>query len=133
MTEQDKTVSTSSLQQQGRTFPPPAEAVGRAYINAEQYQSMYERSIKESDKFWLEQSETLEWFKKPTEARKFTWDTAARRIEHTWFKDGQLNVSVNCLDRHVNAGMGDKVALIFQGEPEDDVTKITYKQLLAEV
>ncbi|MCX6873966.1 MAG: acetate--CoA ligase [Verrucomicrobia bacterium] len=133
MTEQHTTVSTSSLQQEGRTFPPPAEAVSRAYLNAEQYQTMYESSIKEPDKFWLGQTATLDWFKPPTEARKFTWDTAARRIEHTWFKDGQLNVSVNCLDRHVNAGQGDKVALIFQGEPEEDVTKITYRQLLAEV
>jgi len=133
MTEQNKTVSTSSLMQETRTFPPSDEAVSRAYINAAQYQTMYESSVKEPDKFWLEQTDTLEWFKKPTEARKFTWDTAARQINHTWFKDGQLNVSVNCLDRHVKAGKGDKVALIFQGEPEEDVTKITYKQLLAEV
>ncbi|MCX6868165.1 MAG: acetate--CoA ligase [Verrucomicrobia bacterium] len=119
--------------QENRTFPPPAEAVSRDYINAAQYQAMYESSIKEPDKFWLEQTDALEWFKKPTEARKFIWDTAARKVEHTWFKDGQLNVSVNCLDRHVNVGNGDKVALIFQGEPEEDVTKITYKQLLAEV
>jgi acetyl-CoA synthetase len=133
MTEPQKTVSTSSLMQENRTFPPPAEAVSRAHINAAQYQAMYESSIKEPDKFWLEQSATLEWFKKPTEARKFVWDTAARKVEHTWFKDGELNVSVNCLDRHVNAGNGDKIALIFQGEPEEDVTKITYKQLLAEV
>jgi len=133
MTDQPKTVSTSSLQHEGRTFPPPAAAVDRAYIDAAQYQMLYESSIKEPDKFWLEQSETLEWFRKPAEARKFTWDTAARRIEHSWFKDGQLNVSVNCLDRHVKAGRGDKIALIFQGEPEEDVTRITYRQLLAEV
>jgi acetyl-CoA synthetase len=133
MTEQPKTVSTSSLMQENRTFPPSAEAVSRSYINAAQYQKMYESSVKEPDKFWLEQAAALEWYKQPTESRKFTWDTAARKVEHTWFKDGQLNVSVNCLDRHVKAGKGDKVALIFQGEPEDDVTKITYKQLLDEV
>ncbi|MEI8082351.1 MAG: AMP-binding protein, partial [Actinomycetes bacterium] len=133
MSEQTTTVSTSSLMQENRTFPPPVEAVSQAYINAEQYQSMYERSIKDSDKFWLEQTRALEWFKQPTEARKFIWDTTARKIDHTWFKDGQLNVSVNCLDRHVAAGKGDKVAFIFQGEPEEDVTKLTYKQLLAEV
>jgi acetyl-CoA synthetase len=133
MTEPTKTVSTSSLQQEGRTFPPPADAVKRAYLNAEQYQKMYDRSVKDSDKFWLEQCDTLDWFKKPTISRKYVWDTAARKIQHTWFEDGALNVSVNCLDRHVKAGKGDKVALIFQGEPENDVTKITYKQLLAEV
>jgi acetyl-CoA synthetase len=133
MSEQTKTVSTASLQQEGRTFPPPADAVKRAYLNAAQYQQMYDQSVNEPDKFWLEQAGTLEWVKPPTKARWYNWDTAARKIEHTWFEDGVLNVSVNCLDRHVKAGLGDKIALVFQGEPEADVTKISYKQLLAEV
>jgi len=133
MTEQAKTVSTSSLMQENRTFPPSAEAIKRAYINAEQYKKMYDRSVNDSDNFWLEQAAALEWVKKPTVARKYEWNTAARRIQHSWFEDGQLNVSVNCLDRHVKAGKGDRIALIFQGEPENDVTKITYKNLLAEV
>ena len=76
MTEPIKTVSTSSLMQENRTFPPSAEVVKRAYINAEQYQKMYDRSINDSDAFWLEQAGTLDWFKKPTVARKYTWDTA---------------------------------------------------------
>ena len=67
MTEPIKTVSTSSLMQEGRTFPPSAEVVKRAHINAEKYQAMYNRSIKEPDAFWLEQAGTLDWFKKPTE------------------------------------------------------------------
>jgi acetyl-CoA synthetase len=66
--------------------------------------------------------------KKPAQARQFVWDTQARKVEHTWFKDGQLNVSANCLDRHL-ADKADKVALIWQGEPEEDVIKITYKEL----
>ncbi len=132
MSEPTKPVSTSSLLQENRTFPPSPEVVKRAYINAQQYQEMYERSVKDSDKFWLEQAETLTWVKQPTEARKYVWDTKARRIEHTWFKDGQLNVSVNCLDRHL-ADKGDKVALLWQGEPEDDVIKLTYKQLHEQV
>ncbi len=133
MSELIKTVSTNSLMQEGRTFPPAADVVQRAYLNAEQYQKMYDRSVNESDAFWLEQAKTLDWTKTPTVARKYVWSTAARKIQHTWFEDGELNVSVNCLDRHVKAGNGDKIALIFQGEPENDVTKITYKQLLAEV
>ena len=133
MSEPTKTVSTSSLLQESRTFPPPPEAVQRAYVNAAQYQQMYGRSINDPDGFWLEQAEALTWFKKPTVARKYVWNTAARKIQHTWFEDGELNVTVNCLDRQVQAGRGDKTALIFQGEPEDDVTRITYRQLLAEV
>ena len=55
-----------------------------------------------------------------------------KRIEHTWFEDGQLNVSVNCLDRHLKT-KGNKPALIWQGEPENDVVKLTYAQLHQEV
>lgn len=133
MTEQSKTVSTSSLLQENRTFPPSPEVIQRAYINAEQYQKMYERSVNDSDRFWLEQAGTLEWIKPPTVARKYTWDTAARRIHHTWFEDGQLNVTVNCLDRHLKTEKRNKTALIWQGEPENDVKKLTYEQLHAEV
>ncbi|MBI5395217.1 MAG: acetate--CoA ligase [Verrucomicrobia bacterium] len=132
MTEQKKAISTSSLMTETRTFPPSPETVKRAFINAAQYKAMYERSIKEPDKFWLEQCDTLEWFKKPTVGRKYTWNTTQRIIKHTWFEDGQLNVSVNCLDRHLKTH-GNKVALIWQGEPEEDVRKVTYAELHKEV
>ena len=77
--------------------------------------------------------DTLDWFKPPTVARKFTWDTDARIIRHTWFEDGQLNVTVNCLDRHLKTKTRDKIAIIWQGEPEEEVKKITYAELHAEV
>jgi acetyl-CoA synthetase len=132
MSAQTTPVSTSSLLQENRTFPPSPDVVKRAYINGQQYQQMYERSIKQSDAFWLEQAQTLTWVKAPTEGRKYVWDTKARKIEHTWFKDGQLNVSVNCLDRHL-ADKANQVALIWQGEPEEDVIQITYQQLHEQV
>ncbi len=133
MTDQTKTVSTSSLLQENRTFPPSPEVIQRAYINNGQYQKMYERSIKDPDGFWLEQAATLEWYRKPTKGRKYVWDTAARKVEHTWFEDGQLNVSVNCLDRHLKTATRNKPALIWQGEPENDVKTLTYQQLHKEV
>jgi acetyl-CoA synthetase len=133
MTEPTKTVSTSSLMQETRTFPPSPEVIRRAHINAEQYQRMYERSIKDPDGFWLEQAAALDWFKQPTVARKYVWDTAARKIQHTWFEDGQLNVTVNCLDRHLKTKTRTKPALIWQGEPENDVKVLTYEQLHHEV
>jgi len=114
---------------ENRTFPPSAEVVKRAHINAAKYKEMYDRSVKDPDKFWLEQSNTLEWFKKPTVARKFTWNTDSRTIKHTWFENGQLNVTVNCLDRHLATPTADKVAILWQGEPENDVKKVTYRQL----
>ena len=58
---------------------------------------------------------------------------SAKIIEHTWFEDGQLNVTVNCLDRHLKTKTRDKTALIWQGEPEDDVRTFTYAQLHQEV
>jgi acetyl-CoA synthetase len=115
--------------QEGRTFPPSKEVVQRAHINAEQYKTMYERSIKDPDGFWLEQAATLDWIKKPTKGRKYVWDTAAKKVEHTWFEDGQLNVTVNCLDRHLKTKTRDKIAILWQGEPENDVVKLTYAQL----
>ncbi len=115
--------------QESRTFPPAAEVKQRAYINNGQYQKMYDRSVNDPEGFWLEQCAALDWVKKPTVARKYTWNTDARNVKHTWFEDGQLNVTVNCLDRQVKAGRGDKVAILFQGEPEDDVIKLTYQRL----
>ncbi|HUB86258.1 MAG TPA: acetate--CoA ligase [Verrucomicrobiae bacterium] len=133
MSTQSQTVSTSSLLHEGRTFPPGPEVIQRALINAAQYKRMYERSVKDPDAFWLEQAATLDWIKKPAKGCKYTWNTAARKIEHTWFEDGRLNVSANCLDRHLKAGKGSKIALIWQGEPENDVRKISYAELHAEV
>ena len=107
--------------------------VKRAYIDAKKYQEMYDQSVKEPEKFWLGQAATLEWFKKPTVARKYTWDVDNRIINHTWFEDGQLNVTVNCLDRHLKTKNAKKVAILWQGEPDSDVKKITYEELHKEV
>ena len=129
----DQTISTESLQHETRSFPPLPEVTRRAHLNAEQFAAMYERSIREPEAFWLEQAKTLTWFKAPTVARKFNWDTDARKVEHTWFEDGEMNVTVNCLDRHLNTPTRDKVAIIWQGEPEEEVRRITYAELHADV
>jgi acetyl-CoA synthetase len=118
---------------ENRTFPPSQATVDRALINAEQYASMYKRSVEDSDGFWLEQAQTLDWSKAPTIAREYTWDTANRHIEHTWFKDGEMNISVNCLDRHLSTERRTKPALIWQGEPEEESHSWTYEALHAEV
>ena len=125
----------SSLMTENRTFPAPAEIVAKAAIKSmDEYQKMWEASINAPDTFWLEQAmKELSWSKAPTKSLEYTWDTASRTIEHTWFKDGELNVSYNCLDRHLGTARENKVALIWQGEPEDDVIKMTYKELHTEV
>jgi len=131
--EKKKAISTDSLMTENRTFPVPKEMEGKAYINAKQYKEMYEMSVNDPDKFWLKQIEIIDWIKKPTVSRKYTWDTGKRVIEHTWFEDGELNISFNCLDRHLKTKTKDKPALVWQGEPENDVKTLTYEQLHKEV
>ncbi|NLF57599.1 MAG: AMP-binding protein, partial [Candidatus Hydrogenedens sp.] len=124
----------SSLMTENRTFAPPPEITAGAHIKTmDEYEAMWKQSIEDPDGFWLGQAKSLTWSKFPTKSLEYTWDTENRIVEHTWFKDGSLNVSVNCLDRHLGTPVEDKVALIWQGEPEDDVIKITYKELHREV
>ncbi|MFA7691691.1 MAG: acetate--CoA ligase [Candidatus Hydrogenedentales bacterium] len=132
-TEEKK--SMSSLMTETRSFPAPAEIVEKAAIKTwDEFQKMWEASIENPDAFWIEQAtKELTWFKAPTKSLEYVWDTENRQIEHTWFKDGELNVSYNCLDRHLGTARENKVALIFQGEPEDDVIKMTYRELYTEV
>jgi acetyl-CoA synthetase len=123
-----------SLMSENRTFPPSEAVRKKAYVGSfEQYKEMWDASINQPDKFWLEQANTLHWFKKPSVALNYTWDTRNRKIEHTWFADGQLNVSYNCLDRHLGTPTAKKVALIYQGEDENAVRKYTYEELHKEV
>jgi len=119
---------------EGRTFTPPDNIRKNAYVNSEkQYLEMWEQSLNEPDKFWLEQAKNLAWFKEPTESLRYTWDTKGRKIEHTWFADGKLNVSYNCLDRHLGTPVAKKTAILWQGEAEDAVRKFTYEELYQEV
>jgi len=131
MAEQQKGIS--SLMTETRTFPPSKKIKSKAYINAKQYKEMWQRSIDDPEGFWLEQAKSLVWFKEPTKALEYTWDTRNRKIEHTWFADGELNVAYNCLDRHLGTPVAKKTALIWQGEAEDAVRKFTYEEMYKEV
>jgi acetyl-CoA synthetase len=123
-----------SLMAEGRKFPPPKEIQAKAHIaSMAQYERMYRRSVEDPEGFWLEQAELLSWTKKPTKAREYTWQTASRTIKHTWFADGALNVSHNCLDRHLSTERADAAALIWQGDEIDEDRTITYRQLHADV
>ena len=130
----DERKSMDSLMSEDRAFPPPPALQAAAHIRSvAQYDEMYKRSVEDPEGFWLEQAEMLHWFKKPTKAREFVWDSEARKIEHTWFADGELNVSTNCLDRHLGGERENKIALIWQGDEPDEDRSITYKELHAEV
>ncbi len=116
---------------EGKVFDVPAEFQKTAHISSfEQYQEMYRRSLDDSDGFWAEQAEQrLHWFKKWDKVQDH--DFANGKIR--WFEGGKLNVSYNCVDRHVEAGKGDKVAYYFEGDSPDQTETITYKQLWEQV
>jgi acetyl-CoA synthetase len=112
-----------NLFSEGRTFPPPDEFKADALVSD---RSLYEQAEQDLEGFWAEQAERLHWMK-PWD-RVLEWDLPFAK----WFVGGQLNVSDNCLDRHVEAGGGDKVAYHWEGEPGDTRT-ITYAQLRDDV
>ncbi|HVL24068.1 MAG TPA: acetate--CoA ligase [Thermomicrobiales bacterium] len=112
------------LLQENRTFPP-----SEAFVKQANYAdpAIYERAKADPEAFWAEQAEALTWFKKWDQV--LDWSNAPFA---QWFVGGKLNVAYNCLDRHVEAGNGDKVAYYWEGEPGDSLT-LTYADLLREV
>lgn len=121
-----------SMMVENRVFNPSPEFVAQARIKSlEQYQEMYRRSVETPDEFWAEMAEeNLTWFKKweTVEEYSFTDDVFVR-----YFAGGKLNVSYNCLDRHLTDGRKNKAALIWQGEPLEETKTYTYQQLHREV
>ncbi|MCK5884957.1 MAG: AMP-binding protein, partial [Alcanivorax sp.] len=111
-----------------RKFPPTAEFAKNAHIGSmDAYRAMYEKSIKEPEAFWAEAAEDLHWFKK--------WDTvldASQAPSYKWYDGSRTNLSYNCLDRHIDEGRGDKIAIHWEGEP-GDTRDISYAQLHEEV
>ncbi|WP_063004593.1 acetate--CoA ligase [Nocardia salmonicida] len=105
------------------SFPPSAEFAAAANADA----ALYQRGETDRDGFWAEQANRLHWHKPFTEVLDWTDAPVAR-----WFGDGELNVSYNCVDRHVIDGHGDQVAIHWEGEPGDS-RDITYRELLEEV
>ncbi|OYN84581.1 acetate--CoA ligase [Parenemella sanctibonifatiensis] len=105
-------------------FDPPAELAANANVTAQ----TYETAAADPEAFWVEAAKRLSWDTEPTEGLNFSNPPFA-----TWFADGKLNAAYNCLDRHVEAGNGDRVAFHWIGEPENDTRDITYAQLTAEV
>ena len=109
---------------------PDAKFSKNAHIKSlEQYQEMYDRSVNDPDGFWSEVAERLDWYQKWDTVREY--DFVNGNI--TWFKNAKLNVTYNCLDRHVKAGHGDKTAIIWEGNDPNESKMFTYAQVLAEV
>ena len=122
MTENHETID--ALSHENRRFPPSAEFASSAHIADS---GLHDEASADLEAFWARQASELITWQQPW-SKVLEWDLPYAK----WFVDGKLNVAENCLDRHVNAGFGDKVAIYWEGEPGDTRT-ITYAELLAEV
>ncbi len=104
----------------------PEEWTKRAHIDNEKYLELYKQSIEDPDKFWGEQGKTIDWITPYTKVKNTSY--AKDNLFIKWFEDGELNVSANCIDRHL-ATRGDQTAIIWEGDDPNDDAHITYKQL----
>ena len=116
-----------STLREDRVFPPPPEFSAKAHIKSlEEYEALYRRSIEDPEAFWAEAAKELHWFKPWNKVLEWNLPWAK------WFVGGQMNLSYNCLDRHVAGGRRDKIAIIWEGEP-GEVRRLTYAELHVEV
>lgn len=123
-----ETHNIDNVMHENRRFPPSDAFRQRSHIPSwEAYQTLYRQSIDDWEGFWKQQAETeLHWMK--------PFETVFRKTEDSveWFGGGQTNVSYNCLDAHLEAGLGDRVAIIWEGEP-GEIVRLTYRELHAHV
>ncbi|MFT5425758.1 MAG: acetyl-CoA synthetase [Gammaproteobacteria bacterium] len=113
-----------------KTYQVPESMKKNAHINNEQYLEMYQKSIDHPDEFWAEQAEKfLSWFKPWDKVQAYDF---GENVNIKWFEGGKLNVSYNCLDRHLET-RGDQVAIIWEGDDPSEDRQITYKELHEEV
>ena len=113
-----------------KIFLPSAKWTKESHINSlDQYKKVYKESILKPDEFWASIAERVHWYKKWEKVS----DVDYKKAKINWFINGKLNVSYNCLDRHVNDGNGDKTAIIWEGNNPSEDKKYTYSELLIEV
>ena len=112
------------------TFKPQPKISERAHISSlEQYGELYKRSINDPTEFWEEIAQRLDWYKPWNNVREF--DFVNGEIE--WFSGGELNACYNCIDRHINEGHGEDIAIIWEGNDPNQSRKFSYNDLLKEV
>ena len=109
--------------------PPKKLSLNANYKSLQDYIEEYKRSLKENDVFWSEKAERIEWFKKWKKVSDI--DFTLPKIE--WFIGGKLNVSYNCIDRHIKNGKGDAIAFYWEGNDPSESKKLTYNQLYDKV
>jgi acetyl-CoA synthetase len=114
-----------------KVYDVPADFAAQANINAEQYDAMYQRSVEDPEGFWADMAkQELTWFKEWD--KTLDWSFAKDDLHIEWFKGGKLNVSVNCLDRHLDT-RGDQTAILWEGDDPAESKAVTYRELHADV
>jgi acetyl-CoA synthetase len=111
-------------------YPVLTEWAEKARITEQGYQESYAASIKDPDAFWTKEAQRITWIKPFTKVKNTSFHEADFGIK--WFEDGVLNVSENCLDRHLK-DRGDQVAIIWEGDEPTQSRKITYRDLYRDV
>ncbi len=112
-----------------KTYPPSDAMVKGAHVNADQYASMYMASVNDPEAFWAEQGKRVDWIKPFSQVKDV--DFTLGQVKINWYADGQLNVSANCIDRHL-ATRGDQTAIIWEPDsPDEKALHITYRELHA--
>lgn len=110
-----------------KTYPPSAEMAANAHVNAERYAQMYQASIDDPDRFWREQGARVDWIKPFSEVQDV--DFTLGNVHINWYADGSLNVSANCVDRHLET-RADQTAIIWEPDsPDEDAKHISYREL----
>ncbi|MET0086021.1 MAG: acetate--CoA ligase [Sedimenticola sp.] len=114
-----------------KVYPVPADFAAQANVNEAQYQEMYQRSVEDPEGFWGEQAENyLSWYQPWDKVLDWSYDENDLHVE--WFKGGKLNVSYNCLDRHLET-RGDQTAILWEGDNPEESRAVTYAELHADV
>ena len=111
-------------------YHPSEKAKKVSLINEKNFSEKYDYSIELNDKFWSEEGKKIEWIKPFSKVKDVSYDLKDLHIR--WFYDGSLNVSSNCLDRHLEA-RGNQIAIIWEGDDPNETKKITYRELYEEV
>lgn len=121
---------SNSEHHQDSIYPVFEDAAERAWINEDKYQQMYQFSVNNPDEFWREQANRISWFKPFTEVKNTSYKKGDVSIK--WFEDGVLNVSYNCLDRHL-ADRADQTAIIWEGDDPANDERVSYRELYHQV
>ena len=104
-------------------FKPSKEIINNSYIDSIKYEEMYEESIKSPEDFWFKNGRRIDWIKPYSKVRSFSYDINNLFIK--WYEDGTLNVSYNCIDRHLKKN-GNKTAIIWEGDNPNEQKYISY-------